>query len=63
MHSQPNLAYSARSLSLFCSNPGPVHVELVKNILSETLNLRLTFDGGADTPDDVVDCTDSDFAG
>ena len=57
MHSRPDLAYSVGVLSRFCSNPGPVHVELVKHVLryvSGTLEFGLTFDGEADTPDDVI---------
>ena len=66
MHARPDLAYSVGVLSRFCNNPGPVHVELVKHVLryvSGTLDLGLKFDGEADTPDDVVGYTDSDFAG
>ncbi len=66
MHPRPDLAYSVGVPSRFCSNPGPVHVELVKHVLryvSGTLELGLTFDGEADTPDDVIRYTDSDFAG
>ncbi len=53
-------------LSRFCSNLGPVNVELVKHLLwylSGTLYLGLKFDGKADTPDDLVGYKDSDFAG
>ncbi len=53
-------------LTRICSDPGPTHVELVKPVLqyaSGTLELGLKFDGEADTPDDVIGYTDSDFAG
>ena len=66
MHSRPDLAYSVGVLSRFCNNPGPVHIRLVKHILryvSGTLQLGLTFDGGADTPDDLIGYTSSGFAG
>ncbi len=66
IHSRPDLAYSVGVLSRFCRSPGPVHVELVKHVLryvSGTLELGLTFDGEADTPDHVIGNTDSDFAG
>ena len=65
IHSCPDLAYSVGVLSQFCSKPGPVHIELVKHVLryvSATLDLGLTFDGEADTPDNVIGYTDSDFA-
>ena len=53
-------------LSQFCNNPGPVHVELVKHFLQDVsgiLDLGLKFDREADTPDDVVVYTNSNFAG
>ena len=66
MHSRLDLAYSVGVLSRFCSNPRLIHVELVKRVLryvSGTLHLGLTYDREADTPDDVIGYTDSDFAG
>lgn len=66
MQSGPDLAYSVGVLSRFRSNPGPVHVGLVKHVLryvSGMLDIGLTFNGDADTPNDVVGYTDSDFAG
>ncbi len=66
IHSRPDLAYSVGVLSRCCSNPGPTHVELVKHVLrylSGTLELGLKFDAEADTSDDVIGYTDSDFAG
>ena len=65
MHSCPNLAYSMGVFSRFCSNPGPIHVKFVKHVLryvSGTLCLGLIFDGEADTPDNMIGYTDSDFA-
>ena len=64
MHSCPDLAYSVEVLSRFCSNPGLAHIELVKHVLqyvSGTLHLGLKFDREADTLDDVVRYTDSDY--
>lgn len=52
-------------LSRFCSNPGPIHVKLIKHVLqyiSETFQLSLTFDRKADTPDNMIGYTESDFA-
>ncbi len=66
IHSHPDLAFSVGVLSRFCSNPGPTQVELVKHVLryvSGTLELSLKFDREADTPDNVIGYTDSDFAG
>ncbi len=56
---------SLHVLSQFCSNPGPTNIELVKHVLryvSGTLELGSNFDGEADTLDDVIGYTDSDFA-
>lgn len=64
VYAYPDLAYSLRVLSSFCKNSGPIHVELIKHVLqyvSWTLDLGLTFDGEANTPNDVVRYTDSDF--
>ena len=66
VHSRPDLAQAVGVLSRYCSNPGPIHVALVKQVLryvSGTLNKGLVFDGSADTPNDVVGYTDADFAG
>lgn len=66
MQTRPDLAESVGVLSRFLSNHRPVHVELTKYVLryiSGTLELGQTFDGEADTPDDVIGYTDSDFAG
>ena len=65
MHSCPDLAYSVGVPRSFCSNPGPVHIELVMHVLryvSGTLQFGLTFDGEADKPDDLIGYTNSDFA-
>ena len=66
MYSCPDLPYSVGVLSCFYSNPGLIHVKLVKHVLcyvSETLYLSLTFDGETNTPDDMIGYIDSDFAG
>ncbi len=66
IRSRHDLAYSVEVLSRFSSNPRLVPVELVKHSLryvSGTLKLGLTFHGEADTLDDVIGYTDSDFAG
>lgn len=65
MHS-PRSGLCSGSTQPILSNPGPVHVELVKHVLqsvSGTLDLGLRFDGDADTLDDVVGYINSDFAG
>ncbi len=64
--SRRDLAYSVEVLSRFCSNSGLTYVELVIHDLryvSGTLQLGLKFDGEADTPDNVIGCTNYDFAG
>lgn len=61
-----NRTYSVGVLSWFCDNPGPTYIELVKHILwyvFRILDLGLKCDREADTPDDVVGYTNSDFAG
>ncbi len=66
MHSRPDFAYSVGVLSCFCSNPGPMHVELVKYVLqyvSGTLELGLVLNGEVDIHDEVIGYTDSDFVG
>ncbi len=66
IYSRPDLAYSVRRLSRFCSNSGLTHVELAQHVLqyvSWILELGLIFDKEANTPDDVIGYTDSDFAG
>lgn len=65
MDSCPDLVDLVGVLSYFCSNPGPIYVELVKYVLqyiSGTLALSLKFDGEANTPNDVVRQTDFIFA-
>ena len=65
IHSRRDLAYSVKVLSRFCSNSGLSHFELVIHDLryvSGTLQLGLKLDGEADTTDDIIGCTDSDFA-
>ncbi len=64
MYSCPDLTYSMRILSRFCSNSGPVHVELIKYVLqytSVTLELELIYDGKTDIPDNIIGYTNSNF--
>ncbi len=66
IHSRPDLSYSLVVHSHFYCNSGPVHVELIKHVLrylSGKLKLGLTFEREPDTPDDVIEYKDSDFAG
>ena len=66
IYTRPDLAYSVGVLSQLYNNPKPIYVELVKHVLwyiSKRLDLGLKFDGEADTPDNVVEYTDSNFAG
>lgn len=61
----PDLTYSVKVFSWFCSNLRFVYMKLVKYILqyvSGTLKLGLTFDRKADTLDDVIGNIDSNFA-
>lgn len=55
-----------RVFSYFCSNSRLLHIKFVKHILyyiSKILYLGFTFDREADTLDDMIGYTDSDFAG
>ena len=64
VHTRPDIAYSVGVLSRYCSNPGPTHCNLVIQIfryLSGTLDLGITFT--ADSKDELVGYTDSDYAG
>ena len=64
VHTRPDIAYSVGVLSRYCSNPGPTHCNLVIQIfryLSGTLDLGITFT--ADSENDLVGYTDSDYAG
>ena len=64
VHTRPDIAYSVGVLSRYCSNPGPTHCNLVIQIfryLSGTLDLKITFT--ANSEDDLVGYTDSDYAG
>ena len=66
MHACPDLAYLVGVLRQFCNNPGPAHVELVKHVLqyiSGKLDLGLKFNREANTLDDEVGYTNSNFAG
>ncbi len=64
VHTRPDIAYSVGVLSRYCSNPGPTHCSLVVQVfryLSGTLDLGITFQ--ADSSDELVGYTDSDYAG
>lgn len=53
-------------LSRYCSNLGPIHIALVKQVLRyvfDILNKGLIYDEFADTSNNVVGYTDIDFAG
>lgn len=65
IHTRPDLAYLMGILSQFYKNLGPAYVKLVKRVLQyiyRTLDLGFTFDRKADTPDNVIGYTDSNFA-
>ncbi len=64
VHIHPDIAYSVGVLIRYCSNPGPMHCNLVILIfryLSRTLDLGITFT--SDSEDELVGYTDSDYAG
>lgn len=64
VHPRPDISYSVGVLRYYCSNPGPDHIQLVKQIfryIAGTLTTGLTFT--ADSPDELVGYTDSDWAG
>ncbi len=64
VHSRPDIAYSMRILSRYCSNPGLTHCNLIIQIfryLSGTFDLGITFT--ADPEDELVGYIDSDSAG
>ncbi len=64
LNTRPDIAYSAGVLYQYCSNPGPTNCNLVIQIfrfLSGTLDLGITFT--ADSEDELVGYTDSDYAG
>lgn len=64
VHTRPDISYSVGVLSRYCSNPGPAHIQLVKQIfryIAGTLTTGLTFT--ADSPDELIGYTDSDWAG
>lgn len=57
IHACPDLAYLVELLSRFYKNSRLTHVKLVKHVLqyvSGTLDFGLTFEGEADTLDDIV---------
>ncbi len=64
VYTPPDIAYSVRVLSCYCSNPGPTNCNLVVQVfryLSATLGLEITFK--ANSENDLVGYTDSDYAG
>ena len=64
VHTRPDISYSVGVLSRYCSNPGPTHIQLVKQIfryLAGTLTIGLTF--SAASLDELIGYTDSDWAG
>ena len=64
VHTRPDISYAVGVLSRYCSNPGPTHIELVKQIfryISGTIEIGLTF--RADSPDELIGYCDSDWAG
>lgn len=64
VHTRPDIAYSVGVISRYCSNPGLACCNLVIQIfryLSGTLDLGITFT--ADSGNDLVGYTDSDYAG
>lgn len=66
MHSCLDLTYSMEILNRFCSNSRSIYIKLVKHVLhyvSRILHLGLTFDRKADTSDDMIKYTNSDFIG
>ncbi len=72
MHTRLDLAYSVRVLSRYAHNLSPTHCILVKRMLryiAETINVDLTFkrsdyhEFNDQLLDDLIDYSDSDFAG
>lgn len=64
VHTRPNISYSVGVLSWYCTNPGPIHCNLVTQIFryfAKTLDLGITF--RSDATDELVGYTDSDWAG
>lgn len=58
MYSSPDLAYLLGVFGRFCSNSGPIYIELIKHVLqyiSAILELGLTFDREVDTLDDIIE--------
>lgn len=59
------MAYLVGLFNRFCSNHGPIYVNLVEYTLqyiSEILELSLTFDRKINILDDIIGYTDFDFA-
>ena len=66
VHSRLDLAQVIRVLSRYYSNSEPIYIALVKQVLRyifDTLNKDLVFDDSANTPNNVVNYIDTDFAG
>ena len=64
VYTPPDIAYSVRVLSCYCSNPGPTYCNLVVQVfryLFATLGLGITFT--ANSENHLVGYTDSDYAG
>ena len=64
VYTRPDIAYSVGVFSCYCSNLGLTHCNLVRQIFrypSVTLGLEITFN--ANSKDDLVGYTDSDYAG
>ena len=64
VHTCPDIAYSVGVLICYCSNLGPTYCNLVIQIfryLSRALDLGITF--MANSENDLVGYTDSDYAG
>ncbi len=72
MHTRLDLAYSVRVLSRYAHNLSSIHCVLIKRMLkyiAETINVDLTFkrsnhhEFNDQLSDDLIDYSDSDFAG
>ncbi len=64
VHTRPDISYSVGVLSRYCANPGLIHCNFVIQIfryLAGTLDLGITFE--SDTTDELVEYTDSSWAG
>ena len=64
VHTRPDIAYAVGVLSRYSGNPGPVHCSLITQVLrylAGTIDVGITF--CADSPDELIGYTDSDWAG